>query len=261
MCGSDQIWNPNYTKGNPAYFLTFAEPNKRVMYAASYGVTDITLFERYRELYKTMINELRGLSVRETSGAELTKQLSGRTPEVVVDPTLLLSASEWRKMEKKPNDVPEKYILFYVLGNDKRYSILAKKLSREKGMKVLTIPMTPIWKKTNDIEFVYAGVNHFLYLIDHAEYVITDSFHGVAFSTIFRKQFTALQREDTKFCLLSRIEDYLEKVNLINSCKTIPFLLENTIDWSTDYTLYEQVFPKWKDKSYQYLKDFLTQEG
>ena len=259
VCGSDQIWNPSYTKGNPVYFLAFAKPQKRVMYAPSYGVKDISLFRDYQSVYNKLINELHGLSVRETSGVSLTEQLSGRTPTVVVDPTLLISSNEWEKIEKRPENTPDNYILFYVLGNDKRYNELAAKFFAETKMQIIAVPTVPIWNKKN-VMCVYAGIENFLYLVHHAKYVVTDSFHGVAFSTIFKKDFIAIKREDTEHSLLSRIEDYLGKVGLINNCMTVSSLFDQNKTLKTDYTDFDRIFPEWKNASLQYLKTSLFEK-
>ena len=89
---------------------------------------------------------------------------------------------------------------------------------------------------------------------------MTDSFHGVAFSTIFKKDFVAIKREDTEHSLLSRIEDYLGKVNLINNCKTVSSLFNQTRTLKTDYTDFDRIFPEWKKDSLQYLKTALIEK-
>lgn len=253
VCGSDQIWNPNYTKGNPVYFLAFAKKSKRNMYAPSFGITDISLFEPYKDSYRRMLNELHEISVRESSGVHIVKMLSDRTPTVVVDPTLLLPTTVWEEIEVAPSNVPSHYILFYVLGNDKRYNELAKKISKQHNTTVITIPTAPIWNKSNNIVELYAGIEQFLYLMHHADYVFTDSFHGVAFSTIFRKNFTAIRREDTKHSLSSRIEDYLKMVGLENSCQNVADCMNNCHMNIIDYKPYEELFSTWQEQSKHYL--------
>lgn len=253
ICGSDQIWNPDYTKGNGAYFLAFAPKYKRIAYAPSYGVSDMSLFKDYEELYKKNISEFHALSVRETSAASLTVQLSGREPEVVVDPTLLLNARDWAALETKPEPILGEYVLFYVLGNDRRYVELAKKIHVQYKLQVLVIPNGPIWTNCSFVKRVFAGVDEFLYLIHHAKFVYTDSFHGVAFSVNYRTSFTALKRTDTKHSLTSRLEDFLQSIALNDRCITVDEALNQCMIDVVDYKVAEKKLNEWVDYSQQYL--------
>ena len=257
VCGSDQIWNPQYTKGNPAYFLAFAAKEKRNMYAPSYGISNVDVIKPFEDMYKDYLINIHGLSVRESSGIEITQKICGRTPELVVDPTLLLSKEKWTSIEKNPGSINGKYILFYVLGHDKRYTLLANILSKKTNIKVVTIPVSPIWKCNENISTIYASVQNFIYLIHNAELVVTDSFHGVVFSTIFRRNLIALIREDTKISLASRIQDYLSKVGLEKCCHSISESLNGNIRMHSDYSSYENLFSVWQSSSRNYLNDAL----
>lgn len=261
VCGSDQIWNPIYTKGNPAYFLAFADKTKRVMYAPSYGIINLDMLKPYWKIYKKNILELHGLSVRETSGIKITEEISGLTPKLVVDPTLLLTSDEWIEIERKPSSIPKKYILFYVLGNDYKYELLAKEIHKKSNLSIVTIPNSPIWdKKSTQYIQEYAGVDEFIYLIRNAEYVFTDSFHGVAFSTKFNKNFSAIKREDTKYSLFSRIEDYLQKIGLYDRCVTVGQCFntpDEILNNKVDYSKSNIELQNWIKESRDYLKDSL----
>lgn len=84
VCGSDQIWNPNWSTNCDKDFLTFAPIGKRISYAASFGVEKIRS-EKVQE-YKKYISEIDYLSVRENSGAQLVSELTGKRAEIVLDP-------------------------------------------------------------------------------------------------------------------------------------------------------------------------------
>lgn len=113
VAGSDQIWNPYLVK-NSTEFLQFADRNKRIAYAASFGVSEIPADKV--EIVKKGLEGIDYISVREQAGAKIVKDLTGRDVPVLVDPTLLLTSEEWEKVMERPvwyRD--EKYILVYFL--------------------------------------------------------------------------------------------------------------------------------------------------
>ena len=114
MTGSDQVWNPTYPYSPEPYFLTFARFGiKRIAYAPSFGVSQLDA--GVHDQYRAWLNGIYRLSVRERHGAAIIKELTGRQAEVVLDPTLLLTESDWRMMAKNPK-TREPYIFCYQLG-------------------------------------------------------------------------------------------------------------------------------------------------
>ena len=111
IAGSDQIWNPHWLK-DETEFLQFADRNKRVAYAASFGVSEIKPDKV--EQVKKGLEGINYISVREQAGAKIVKDLTGKDVPVLVDPTLLLTAEEWEKVMERPVwYCDEKYILVY----------------------------------------------------------------------------------------------------------------------------------------------------
>ncbi|MDD3414996.1 MAG: polysaccharide pyruvyl transferase family protein [Lachnospiraceae bacterium] len=259
VCGSDQIWNPDYTKANPAYFLQFADKEKRIAYAPSFGIEDFDhVPDRVKKQMQQYLCEFSALSVREVTAAQMIKNMCGVKAQVVVDPTFLIEKTTWETYERKPKELSDKhYILFYILGYDKRYLGLINILERKYNMSVIVIPMTPIWKKNT--KKICAGVDEFLYLVHHADYVVTDSFHGMMFSLIYRKNFTALKREDTEHSLCSRIVDFLEQLGLESNASTIMNCGENGIH-PVNYTLVEDRIKKLRLNSFDYLMNAFGRE-
>lgn len=187
ITGSDQLWNPDITGLDHAYFLDFAhEAGKKIAYAVSIGRT---LNKEERETILEKIQDFDAVSLREADGVLQLQPYCQNEIYQCVDPTMLLKKSEWEKICVKP--VSGKYIMFYSLFytgeafeavnyiSDKYefpvkhffYGRLAKRLKRNGG------------------SFYYAGIEEFLGLIQQAEYVITDSFHGAVFSILFEKKF------------------------------------------------------------------------
>lgn len=199
VAGSDQVWNPYLEYCTEANFLTFTSSNKKIAISPSIAVDKIPK-ERKKE-FAEWIKDFRLLSVREEKGAELIYQLNGRNAEVLCDPTLYLNAEQWRKIEKQPKNNDEQYILTYFLGDydetyQKRISELAKKYEME------------IFELQNDENFGIAP-DEFLYLIDHASCVCTDSFHGTVFSFIFHTPFVVFERKDNFKTMNSRLSTLL----------------------------------------------------
>lgn len=186
ITGSDQVWNMTITDSDWTFFLDFVEDDsKKISYAPSFGN------DKFPENCYGKTGELLGkfgaLSVREESGRKLIKDISGLDAEVVVDPTLLLSKSEW---EKRISFVPpvDKYILVYVPHNKKAVFEFVDKLSKRTGLPVVYLSISP--RIQPGVKTIYnSAPDEFVGWIKNAEYVVTGSFHGAAFSLNLEKQF------------------------------------------------------------------------
>ena len=189
ITGSDQVWSPVCVGFDPVYFLNFAKPEQKYSYAASIG--EKVLPEDKKADYEKLLADFQRYSVRESSAAEIIKDLNGRDAQVHVDPTLLLSAKQWDKIVSRPEQVPETEP-FIFLFNVKRASRLfeyAKYLSEKTGLKVYYLQKQRIHR----LDFVTyldpVMANEFVWLIKNAKYVVTNSFHGTVFSVIYKKEF------------------------------------------------------------------------
>ncbi len=191
IVGSDQVWNPSASSSIEPYFLTFA-PQKapKLAYASSFGVSSIApeLSKRYTEL----LNNLNTIAVREQSGVELVKQLTGREAKLVVDPTLLLSKTDWNPYMKPIRGIsPANYVLVYELLPSQVLLDIAVRVGKEKNIPVYCICKRAygIKKNPDTINILDAGPAEFLWLIANATCMITNSFHGTAFSVNFATPF------------------------------------------------------------------------
>lgn len=170
IAGSDQIWNPYYDFVGTTELLEFARPEQRISYAASFGVNEIS--DEKKEVYAKNLSQFKALSVREKRGAEIIKELTDREAKVVLDPTMLLTIEQWSKVEKKSKFIPKKkYGLVYSLGEKNTDFENAINLYG-KEMKIFDI--RTLQKNGREIP---VGPAEFLYLIHHAEIILTDSFH------------------------------------------------------------------------------------
>lgn len=195
ICGSDQIWAPSCF--NSKYFLDFVEDtDKMIAYAPSIGLFKIE--DPYiKERMKECISRFKHLAIREEQGQKLIKELCNREAQVVLDPTLLLSKEEWDKIaSKRVKD--EKYILCYFLGNNSESWNHIRLISQQTGLKVKVIPIfQEDLRRGFEVE-KGVGPGEFLGLVQNADLICTDSFHGTVFSLIYEKPFYTYERFSNK---------------------------------------------------------------
>jgi len=192
ICGSDQVWNPLITDSDMSYFLSFCKENtKRISYAPSFGIEAFS--DDFCENVAEELNKFHAVSVREAPGKELVEKLTDKKAQLVIDPTLLLDSSEWKTLEKKHPAAKGDYILYYAAIRSESLFEKCLEFSKQTGIKIIFVGGNPVQKLKNKnplLEYaVDASPEEWLYLISNARYVFTNSFHGTAFSIIYRKDF------------------------------------------------------------------------
>lgn len=200
ITGSDQVWNPYCEGSNEFYYLTFADKYKRIAYAPSIGVDLIP--KEAEESLKLWIAGIPYLSIREDVGAKLLHDYTGVEAKLVCDPVFLLSRDDWLTIAQKTKS--EKYFAVYILGKksvELKRSI--KELERLTGLKAIDI------YTRDDVDSEFAGIEEFLGLIENAEFLVTDSFHGTAFSLIFGTPMIITERNGSPK-MSSRIDSILK---------------------------------------------------
>lgn len=256
ICGSDQIWNTSFSVINTHldyYFAKFVSPEKRIAYSASIGIDDIS--QEYVDYFYEAINEYKSISVREYKAAEIIKKYTNRDVITTIDPTLLLDADEWKKLEKKV-DIEGKFILTYFLGEkSKELEQYIEEISRKYDCKVINLYGENCSNAKGFVSYQY-GPSEFLWLIDNCEILFTDSFHGCCFSVIFRKPCKWFSRQEKYVkSMNSRMETLFEKLEL--SDKFIGNIEDDDNIFEIDYSGIDKVIKKEKEYSYAYLKGAL----
>ncbi len=211
ITGSDQVWNWHLTDFDKTYFLDFVkEDTKKYSYAASFGLASIEA-EKYEE-YKELLSKFSEISIRENTGRRILSELYEGRVNVSVDPVLLLTAEEWENIAITPRI--SDYILLYSINDTIAYEY-AVKLAKKTKKKLIYIN-API-KRIGPFKRVASiGPDEFMGWIKQAEYVVTDSFHGVVTSILFKKKFVAFQNRRTEANTNSRIYDLLNRLDLID---------------------------------------------
>lgn len=208
VSGSDQVWNPTYPSTSSINFLQFAPKHKRVTFSPSFGVSEIPEF--IKDNYSKWLNEIPYLSVREERGREIIKELCGREAVVLCDPTMCLTKEKWLSIAQKPDfDTSEPYILTYFLGDrTKKYDRYIDKIAKEYDLKIINL------FDVLDLGYYATSPQEFIYLINNAKLVCTDSFHGTVFSIIMNTDFVTFPRVESGKSMNSRIETLLSSFNL-----------------------------------------------
>jgi len=183
ITGSDQVFNHICACDDAVYCLNFVRDGKiRTSFAASFGFDYIP--EEKRAFYHDSLEKFTAISVRETQGVQIIRDLLGIEAERTIDPTMILSREEWDKVAKLPKE--ENYILVYLLNARNDILQFARELAIKTGRKIINI--TDENRKVIDATYVHnAGPAEFLGYYHNAACVITNSFHGFAFSQIYEK--------------------------------------------------------------------------
>lgn len=254
VTGSDQVWNDwNLPSENlNFYFLQFVEKNRRIAISPSFGVSFIK--KNYEEIYRQGLNGFNLLSCREIQGKEIIQQYTDTECEVLLDPTMIVDKEHWEKIlypcALKPKN---KYLLVYMLGtldeDYKNYIIDIKERYKLDDVYLMD-------KRVKESFLI--DPCQFLYLIQEAAIVLTDSFHATVFSIIFERPFLCFQRKGLEFAMESRIDGLLKQFNLENRkyglCDINNLLTVNFLDS-------KQVLIKEKFKFYNYIRNALRLNG
>lgn len=245
ITGSDQVWNPKFERLTDIDLLSFANDNQKISFSASFGIS--ALPEDKKEYTKQNLQTFKAISVRENAGKKIVEELTDRTDvEVLVDPTMLLSAEEWDKISKKPKNLKNnKYILNYFLGElPESWRKEINRVAKENNCEVINI-LNP-----ND-PFYQTGPSEFLYLEKNAFLVCTDSFHSSVFSIIYDTPFIIFERQDKLVSMNSRIDTLLSKFNLQNR-RFNEKITEDLL--RCNYKDAKRTLEKEKEKSFNFLR-------
>ncbi|KGN39565.1 hypothetical protein N803_01080 [Knoellia subterranea KCTC 19937] len=176
------------------YMLDFVtDAVEKISYAPSLGRD--ALPSDLRTTYASLIERLNHVSVREERGRQLLSEVTTAEIEVVLDPTFLLSPTKWIELADAPA-METPYALAYFLGNNDGHMRASEAFAARKGLPLVVVPKPTLagLDATRSLPPEKCGPRQFLGLIANAEYVVTDSFHGIALSLILEKQFLAYDR-------------------------------------------------------------------
>ena len=259
IVGSDQVWNAG--SDFPRFCLDFVHGKKKLSYAASLNANSLIRTQR-TELVQ-YLNDFSGIAVREQSVANILKELTQKDVDCVVDPVFLLDKNSWDKISKKPS-LTENYVLCYLLGDDRKQRESTVKFAKSVNCKLVFFPYIINESYRNcdndigDVQETSGGPEEFLGWIKNAQYIITDSFHAVAFSVIFHKCFFALPRYvNGQQKMNNRQIDFLESIGLQEQFIQAETLITSAGKKPIDYSAVDEIIARRRKESFDYLKTAL----
>lgn len=256
ITGSDQVWNITIEDGDTAYFLPWVKQARKVAYSPSFGAKNILKYSSNPNVYEQYLKSFDFLSIRENNGKKWIKELTNIDVPVVLDPTLLLEASDYEKIIDTKIQIPDKYIFYYSPGYNKKINKLVSKISKKYKLPVIAF---------NKKSFVTKGMmlsnfklppienpSIYLTLIKNATITITTSFHGTIFSTIFRKCFWTI-KNGGMFGDDDRVITLMNKLNLEDRLISMDFNSDFDYLKEKDYSPYEKLLKEEQKESKKYL--------
>lgn len=254
MTGSDQVWNPGIYSSLLPYFLDFApKGHRRIAYAASFGVSQIP--EYARKVYAEYLQTYHAIGVRERNAVDQVMSIANKKAQWVLDPTLLLSKEEWQQVSSLMETPFEPYILLYELTPCSYIRKLAEHICSIRHWKIIRICKNAS-KEDKDpaiLNIIDAGPAEFLDLFSKAALVITNSFHGTAFSINFQRPFYTvlpLRKQNN-----SRQRSLLELFGLTSRLLVEGDGFPKNAELTVDYTSVNKILEQERMKSVQFLKE------
>lgn len=203
LTGSDQVWNLTWSGNDINYFLAFAKPRQKYSYSASFGIDRIP--DDSKKIYAELLKDFSRISVRELSGKKIISDLLERDSNVDLDPTCLLTSKQWSEIAVLPNR--NNYVLLYTLEKNDALVKYAQELAKKNSTVVINI--ADAIKKNIDAEYRgFLSPAEFVGWFLNAGIVVTNSFHGLMFSVIFRKKFV-IAYQSRKDAPNARVHDFL----------------------------------------------------
>lgn len=208
ITGSDQVWNPTQAYCIEPYFLTFVRSGRKISYASSIGIKELTRKEKRN--FAKWLRTYDALSVREQSAQEFLSGISGMSIEQVADPTFLLDSEYWKELSVVPSE--SGYIMLFMLSYDRSLLEYGLKIASQSGKKLVSIASDQPYDD-RCIQEKDVSPEEWLGYIGKADMVLTDSFHCTVFAILLGTSnfFTYIAPWNIRG---SRIEDLLASVNL-----------------------------------------------
>ena len=192
VVGSDQVWRPFYSPSVSSFFLDFLDGQniKRVSYAASFGIDSWPFSDDDSDKFGELIKKFDAVSLREDSAVPLCKKYWNIDACLVLDPTLLLDKQDYVKLCNLKSDTTNKEVMVYILDKSLEKTHIANRVSELVGLPVVNVMAKEIYWNVGSRRLedcVVPPISEWVKGFMDAEFVVTDSFHGMVFSILFRK--------------------------------------------------------------------------
>lgn len=262
VSGSDQIWNPVISTGDMSYFLPFTHPRKAA-FSSSFGTCDLSA--ELKEEIAGYLEDFGYLTVREMSAKRFIDELIAdghniTEPKNILDPTLLYGIDYWKRHEMEAPMPKEGYILVYSLLPTPLIIHATEKIRRETGLPVLNLrPSNMDIIKGHGANIAACGPAKFISYLANATYVVTNSFHGTAFSLNFEKPFiTVTLPEKNGMDINSRLTDVLALTGMSHRRATTIEEIDK-IPFEVDFTEARKKLASERERSWELLRELVRE--
>lgn len=250
ITGSDQVWNTVHNEGIDTHYFFDKIEGKKIAFSSSIGMDSLNANER--EVYAKQLSTYSSISVRETKAVELLSGI-GIVSTQLLDPTFMLNREEWYNTLRFQRLQDEPYIVVYAPYNTVDKTAIynkAREIAKNKKCKIVTFSWNKFDDPDADITFKEASPLDFISLMYYAEYVITNSFHGTAFSINLNKQFLVFMPSQ----FTSRIE------SILNLCKLENRIADRVSDFNEliDYSKVNQILDYERKRAHEFLNKALA---
>lgn len=262
IAGGDQVWNVMCPDADDAYFLDFLNDGKKAAYSPSLGGNNINNVVKDTTKYRNLLEKFNFISVREPNGQKWLEQLTGRKVPIIADPTLLLSHEEWLENFNIPN-IDEKFIFNYAFFHNRPEANAAiQKISEEMGLPVYVLD-SKSWAayrldKYGIKMFRTTGPIAFLTLMENAEWILTQSFHGTLFSAMFHKNFWSYRAPSVNKPGDDRAIAILEQLGLTERYRIIDELPSQDFSSTINYTNTDELILNLRSTAFSYLDEIMN---
>lgn len=251
VTGSDQVWNSVYNEGiDRGFFLDFLPDDAiRVAFVSSFGKDKLEELEKADT--QKYLKKYNLISVREDKAANIIGDLGLETPIQLIDPTLQITKNEWLSIASK-RLVKEPYLILMLLYNEDNHATeYARKIADEKGLKLVKISWELRKPPFVDKLYTHRSPEDFLSLFAYADFVVTNSFHGLAFSINLNKQFIVVPRNEYN----SRIESLLTLTDLNKRMVTSEKGVEECMNNIINYENIEKCLESEREKAQEFIRN------
>ena len=252
IVGSDQVWNPYGMTHDGTYLLGFYQKHTKYSFSSSFGISVFP--NEFKKIYSKRLSEFRKVSIREEAGVKIYKDLVDRNDAVVtLDPTLCLTSEDYLILEDDAagSYLPDEYILIYLAMNSET---LIKKVTETAKIPIVIFGMPDIVSDIDDRTYKiikYASPGQFLYIFKNAMEIYTNSFHCIAFSLIYNKQFW-IEYNDKYSQSNSRLENIVHMLGLEDRLIT-----EASLQRVISYGVINKKLEEKRKESIKYMSEIL----
>lgn len=247
IVGSDQIWNTACLDFDESFLLPFHGKFKKVAYAPSMGPSPQFKSNKYKELFALNLPNFNAVSTRESQSSSFLQNELNVKVETVVDPVLLLDGSEYSSLYGDKPLIKGEYIFYYSPLDKKEYFEKAQQLSALTGLPIIVTQIHDYYKSGGAKSYYACGPKEFLNILKYSKYVIGCSFHLLAFSLLFHKDFYSIEGANDD--RMSNLLDFCQLQNRSILAHENIKCLEGKID----YNLVELKLKEMRKKSQSYL--------